>query len=448
MRALGIDIGTTTVSGIVMDSESRKAEEAYTIENSSFIRSDQQWEKLQDPEIIISKVKGLLDKVLDMYKDIGVIGLTGQMHGIVYINREGTHVSPLYTWQDKRGNEKHFENKSVCEILRQQCGIQAYSGYGTVTHFYNAMTGQVPDGAESFCTVMDYLGMILTGRKRPLVHAGNAAGLGMYDVKKGSFISEVFKKMNTGMEILPEITEELEILGTYKGIPVCVAIGDNQASFLGSVDSAKDTILVNMGTGGQVSVYTEEYFSVDGIETRPFLKGSYILAGSSLCGGRAYALLERFFRQYAEALGIKDTDHYEIMEGLLRSGNVNGDRLRVDTRFAGTREKPALRGAIENIGTDNFTPAALIQGVLEGMAEELYEMYVSIENTIHIPKTKIIASGNGIRKNVFLQEIVSRRFARELYLAEQKEEAACGAAKAGLMAVEELSVLDTLGINR
>ena len=31
MRALGIDIGTTTVSGIVMDSESRKAEEAYTI---------------------------------------------------------------------------------------------------------------------------------------------------------------------------------------------------------------------------------------------------------------------------------------------------------------------------------------------------------------------------------------------------------------------------------
>ena len=82
------------------------------------------------------------------------------------------------------------------------------------------------------------------------------------------------------------------------------------------------------------------------------------------------------------------------------------------------------------------------------MAEELYEMYVSIENTIHIPKTKIIASGNGIRKNVFLQEIVSRRFARELYLAEQKEEAACGAAKAGLMAVKELSVLDTLGINR
>ena len=276
------------------------------------------------------------------------------------------------------------------------------------------MTEQVPDGAESFCTVMDYLGMILTGRKSPLVHAGNAAGLGMYDVKKGSFISEVFKKMSTGMEILPEITEELEILGTYKGIPVCVAIGDNQASFLGPVDSAKDTILVNMGTGGQVSVYTEEYFSVDGIETRPFLKGSYILAGSSLCGGRAYALLERFFRQYAEALGIKDTDHYEIMEGLLRSGNINGDRLRVDTRFAVTREKPALRGAIENIGTDNFTPAALIQGVLEGMAEELYEMYVSIENTIHIPKTKIIASGNGIRKNVFLQEIVSRRFAREL----------------------------------
>lgn len=32
---------------------------------------------------------------------------------------------------------------------------------------------------------------------------------------------------------LPEICEDMEVLGMYKDIPVTVAIGDNQASFLG-----------------------------------------------------------------------------------------------------------------------------------------------------------------------------------------------------------------------
>ena len=34
---------------------------------------------------------------------------------------------------------------------------------------------------------------------------------------------------------LPEVTDEFRMLGQYKGIPVTVALGDNQASFLGSV---------------------------------------------------------------------------------------------------------------------------------------------------------------------------------------------------------------------
>lgn len=43
-------------------------------------------------------------------------------------------------------------------------------------------------------------------------------------------------------------------------------------------------LLVNMGTGGQISVLSGQYFSGDGIEARPFLNGKYLLAGASLCG--------------------------------------------------------------------------------------------------------------------------------------------------------------------
>ena len=80
---------------------------------------------------------------------------------------------------------------------------------------------------------------------------------------------------------------------------VTAAIGDNQAAFLGAVGNREDTGLVNMGTGGQVSMLSRQYFAKDGIEARPFLGGgTYLLAGASLCGGRSYALLEEFFRKF------------------------------------------------------------------------------------------------------------------------------------------------------
>lgn len=73
------------------------------------------------------------------------------------------------------------------------------------------------------------------------------------------------------------------------------SIGDNQASLFGSVRDLKDTVLLNVGTGSQVSLVTERFIECSGsVELRPCTENSYILVGASLCGGRAYAMLEQF----------------------------------------------------------------------------------------------------------------------------------------------------------
>lgn len=72
-----------------------------------------EWEKIQDAGAIVKKDEKLLDDLLDKYPQTERIGLTGQMHGIVYIDQTGTCVSPLYTWQDGRG--------SLCE--KGQCSL-------------------------------------------------------------------------------------------------------------------------------------------------------------------------------------------------------------------------------------------------------------------------------------------------------------------------------------
>ena len=433
MKALGIDIGTTTISAVVMDMDTQKVEKAYTINNNSFLAAGHVWERLQNPAVIIAKAKNLVDSILEEYTEIERIGMTGQMHGIVYLDKEGSAISPLYTWQDRRCDEKCFDGKCISQIIEAKTGKTVPTGYGLATHIYNLKVGSVPQNAVQICTIMDYLGMVLTGEKRPLVHSSNAASLGFYDAEAGGFVKEDLERLGVDIGILPTVTEYFTFLGEYRGRLVSVAIGDNQASFLGAVHDMENSVLVNIGTGGQISVLSDHCFVAENIEARPFTKGKYLLSGSSLCGGRAYATLEKFFKIYAQAMGVTETNHYAVMEKLLETREKT-ERLIVDTRFSGTGSESERRGKIEGISTENFTPAALIYGVLEGMAQELYDMYQVIVAETDRRKVKMIASGNGIRKNVWLQRILSQKFHMSVQLAEYEEEAAVGAVRSAELA--------------
>ena len=424
MKAIGIDIGTTTISGVVFDPEAEKVLEARTIENGSFILAEHKWEKIQDPAVILEKSRHMLDDFLKLYPDTASIGITGQMHGILYTDPEGCPCSPLYTWQDGRG-------AAVADLIWETCGVKIPAGYGLATHVYNQRKGLVPDRAVNICTIGDCLGMYLTGRKRPLIHSSNAASLGFYDLKEACFNTDQLLSLGVRKDILPEITEDFSILGTYRGVLVTAALGDNQASFLGSVGLRNNILLLNMGTGGQISVLSDICFGAPGIEARPLVRGKYLLAGSSLCGGRAYAILERFLRSYTESAVGESSAQYKIMEKLAKdyeNSNLFKDQMLVDTRFNGTRVDESLRGSISNLSEENFTPAGLIYGTLVGMSRELFDLYQIIFSGTGIHADKLIASGNGYRKNTVLQNISRKMFGAPLELAPYEEEAACGAA--------------------
>ena len=434
MKSLGIDIGTTTISAAVIDPAANTVLTTRTVPNDSFIRTERSWEKIQDAEKICAKVFGLADELLKTHQEIESIGLTGQMHGIVYVDRQGECLGPLYTWQDERGALpcSCYGGKSVCDLLSETYGIRIYPGYGLATHLYNQVSGLVPERAVKICTIMDYIGMKMTGRREPLMHSSNAASLGMFDVRERCFMRGIIRDAGIQEDLLPETSDEFAVLGKYRGRKVSLAIGDNQAGFLGAVDDIDHTVLLNMGTGGQISVCSDTFFEGRGIEARPFLPGKYLLVGASLCGGRAYAMLERFFRLYCEGAGMKETDHYAVMERLMdqRMEEMAQERkLSVTTTFSGTREEPLKRGMIGDIDVDNFTPGNLIRGFLDGMAEELHGMYEEMVCGTELPAEMLILSGNGFRKNRHLRRIAEEKFGIKAVLAECCEEAACGAAR-------------------
>ncbi len=428
MKVIGIDIGTTTISAAVLDQNTRQTIDTRTVPHDSVVLTEDGWASLQDPEKIVRTAKRVLDELLEMYSDISAVGLTGQMHGIVYVNEEGASVGPLHTWQDGRGEVPDEDGETTVGRIARLSGRSAATGYGMVTHIYNVSHGLVPKDAVSFSTIMDYFAMCLTGRRSPLIHAGNAASFGLFDLSSFDFDRMALGTLGVDLSMIPTVTKDIEVVGAYRDIPVTVSIGDNQASFLGAAGMDMKTALINMGTGGQISVLSDIPFEAPGIEPRPFMRNTYLLAGSALCSGKAYAILERFFRLYHVACGGANEPQYEVMNALAEKGMMVQDHMQVDTVFCGTRVDPTVRAGISRISEANFTPESLIVGVLEGMSRELHEMYAAVLEGTGQSISRLVGSGNAIRKNSVLQQIIRDMFQADLVMSERKEEAASGAA--------------------
>lgn len=413
MKAIGIDIGTTSVCGVLIDIEKGTSVKSITKNSDAFIDSTASWEKIQSVEKIISVAQGIIDELLD--SDTVVIGVTGQMHGIVYEDADGNAVSPLYTWQDGRGNLP-YKGTTYAKYLN------SFSGYGNVTDFYNSENCLIPENAVSYSTIHDYFVMKLCSLKEPIMHSSDAASFGCYNLTTNTFDYPCKSK----------VVANFEIAGTYKGIPVSVAIGDNQASVFSTLQD-EDNILINVGTGSQVSIVSDCIVSGENIEARPYFNGKYLIVGAALCGGRAYSLLRNFYKEILKfAKDFNDAEIYNIMDSMLE--NKDQLTLSADTRFAGTRRNTDICGSISGITTENFTPCQLTKSVVGGMVDELYNMYLEMD----VKRSGIVASGNGIRKNPALKKAFEGKFGAAIKVPNHLEEAAFGAALFGIVSAKLL----------
>ena len=413
MKAVGIDLGTTGISGILIDANSGEVIKSITKNSNAFIQTKNKWEKIQDVDKIINLAKSILDDLLS--DDVCAIGVTGQMHGIVYFDECGKAVSPLYIWQDERGNLP-FKNTTYAKELN------SYSGYGCVTDFYNRVNGLIDKNAVGFCTIADYFVMQLSNIKTPIIHTTNAASFGCFDLQTKKF----------SYDCNNEINDCFTIAGYYKNIPVSVAIGDNQASVLSTCK--ENDLLLNVGTGSQVSVISSEVCVADNVETRPYFEGKRLIVGSALCGGRAYSLVKDFIRDILRLkVDVTDDDVYALMSNMIK--NVKNPTVKADTRFAGTRANRYLSGSFYNVNTENFTAGEFVCAVLDGMVEELYGMYKLFKTE----RTTVVGAGNGIRKNKKLVDVIERTFNCVVKIPAHTEEASFGAALFALVATKKYS---------
>ena len=425
MKHIGIDIGTSSICGVVYDEASGQVR-SVTKENDAAIAGGPAWAFRQDANRILQVVKELLDELIE--PGVESIGFSGQMHGMLYIDADGKPVSQLYTWQDGSAAQPFGEGKSYAEWLTAQTGYETATGYGLATHFYNQKTVNVPASAAKLCTVMDFATMSLCGKTLPLCEPSNAASLGLFDRQKLNFDGKALAKIGIDTAILPEVRPAGTEVGRYRGIPVYVPIGDNQAAFLGSVEDKATAVHVTIGTSSQISVFTKEYVEVPPLDTRPLPGGGYILVGAALCGGCSLALLKDFYKQVIEDFTGSCIGDAELYEKMSAAAAAQTDGIAVRTTFEGTRRDATLRGEVSGIDLRNLTPDRLTTAFLKGICQELKDFYDLLPESIKSGRTAITGSGNALRKNPLLKKILSETFGLPVVLTSHEEEAALGAA--------------------
>lgn len=421
MKTLGIDIGTTSICMVVYDFGKKEVIKMKSIDNE-FIQGGENYE--QNPDKIVEKIKLLMES-FDL-KGIQGIGISSQMHGILYVNKEGKAVSNYYTWKDERANKKINENDTYATYLQKITGYGIYSGYGTATHFYHQKNNSIPKEAVKFVNIGDYVSMCLTDRVNPIVDPTIAASFGGFSLKENIFDFVMLEKCEVDCKYYPEVMKSGLKVGTYRGIPVLNACGDNQASFLGAVSEKENSISINIGTGSQVSIYESKRIETKNVEIRPFLDEGYLYVGASLNGGKTYECLAEFFKEVCALFTGQEIEPYKKMAEI--GGNTRETSLITVPSIYGSRGNEENQSGIFHLTSQNFHVSDLIRSYVHGMAEELLQIYLGFPKEVRSTKDVIIASGNGIRKNHLMQEEIAKVFRMPIIFTENDEEAATGAA--------------------
>jgi sugar (pentulose or hexulose) kinase len=450
---LGVDLGTTKITVVAVDTHSgdvvatcTAANQAETTATDDKLRGYSEWDARTIAAQALKCVCGAVEQLGERRRDIAGLGITGQQHGVVLVDDRLAPLTPLINWQDRRADEpitatgKTYVQRAV-EMAgpqaRDRTGCTLAAGYMGTTLYWMKERQALPEQATA-CFVMDYFAALLTG-KSPVTDPTCAGSSGLLNVVTNTWDGDLLTVLGLQTNLFPPVRpsgerlgaltpERAAAIGLSAGTPVFVGIGDNQASFVGSVGDPAHAVAVNVGTGGQVAAFAESFANDAALETRPFPRGGFLLVAAGLAGGASYAVLERFFKHVGVQLfGVKsEAPLFPRLNELAASVPAGG--LHCEPYFNGTRADPDLRASWTGVTAENFTPAYLTRALLEAMARTFEGGYQALKKHLRSRPTRLVGAGNGLRENALLARLVAEALDLPLSFARHREEAAFGAA--------------------
>jgi xylulokinase len=397
---VGIDVGTSAVKGVAIDDSG--AVLALCEESYPLVTPKAGWAE-QDPEDWWTASAAVLERLTHATGRAAAIGLSGQMHGLVALDRRGRVIRPAILWNDQRAAREcgEIEQMLGVERLVELTGNRAVAGFTAPKLLW--LRRHEPACYERIARIAlpkDFVRLRLCGEH--VTDVSDASGTLLFDVRNRRWSEEMLSALKLEAAWVPPALESPEVSGiTDAGVPVAAGGGDQAAGALGVGADRPGPASVVLGSSGVVFAALNQ-FAADGRgRVHAFCHaapGVWDAMGVMLSAGAAL----RWFRDIASGTGygelLESAGHWPAgVEGLLFLPYLAGERT--------PHADPGARGAFIGLELRHDT-GALARAVLEGVAFGLRDS-LDLLSELDAGISTARVSGGGARAQLWLQIVAS-----------------------------------------
>ncbi len=418
---LGIDVGTSGTKALLMEESGRvvvTATEEYPLHVPK-----PNWSE-QDPEdwwrATVGAVRAVLENARVAADSVKGVGLSGQMHGSVFLDAADRVIRPAILWNDQRTGAECAEitERIGAERLLGLVSNPALTGFTAPKILW--LRKHEPENYRKVRKVLlpkDYIRFRLTGEFATEV--SDASGTLLFDVRNRRWSDTVLEELEIPGDWMPPAVESPEVTGRVRpevaeelglpvGTPVVGGGGDQAAGAVGNGIVEPGVVSAVLGTSGVVFAYS------DSPETDPrgrlhtfchAVPGKWHQMGVMLSAGGS-------FRWFRDVLGQEEVteaqerglDPYAVLTERAEKAPPGAEGLLFLPYLAGERTPypdPNARGVYVGLSL-RHGKAHLVRSVLEGVAFGLRDS-LEILRDLGVPIRQIRVSGGGARSPLWRQ---------------------------------------------
>lgn len=442
---LGVDIGTSGAKTLAIDPTGKvltSATAAYPCHHPKPLWSE------QDPQCwwegVVETVRAVVQKGKLKPAAVKGIGLSGQMHGSVFLDKAGKVLRPALLWNDQR-------TAAECEEIEQRAGGRKR----LIKMVANpAMTGfQAPkilwlrnheprrfDRLRHVLLPKDDVRRRLTGELATEV--SDASGTLLLDVAKRRWSKTLLAKLELDADLLPPCVESDEPTGTLSaeaaselGLTTdCVVVGgagDCAAGAVGNGVVRRGVVATSLGTSGVVFAHSEtpEVDPLGRVHTFCHaVRGKWHQMGVTLTAAGALQWFANTLCAADRAHLKRDEDLFEILLAEAATAPAGSEGLYFLPYLAGERTPHAdanARGAFVGL-TLKHDRGAILRALVEGVTYALRDS-LDILRDLGVPAKEIRTTGGGA-KSAFWRQLQADMLGAKVHAMQQDQGPAMGVA--------------------
>ncbi len=372
MKCFGLDLGSSTIKGAVLDLATRQVEAKVSEPFPEPIAGlpDRFFEVA--PDRVVDAVERVVTQLLETEPDVTAIFSCGQMGGVILTDPStGRPLTNYLSWRDQRTLADHPRGGNFLDEMQRrwsrnefvELGSELKPGSATSLLFWLSEHGLLPNGA-----VPSGLGdFVFANLCRTVPQMEPTQAIGLLDLPRGTWHHAAFTPLGLDRLAWPALADVSRPLGTWNigghRLQCYPVLGDQQCALRGSGLQVGDLSL-NISTGGQVSRLTDT-LELGNYQSRAFFDGRYLNTITHLPAGRSLNVLLRLLTELARTEDIELHDPWGSINQTLAPSDGGG--LACDLAFFSGPMGDT--GSISGITVDNLTIGNLFHAAFVNLAD-------------------------------------------------------------------------------